>query len=140
MYVLKIRAQYVQMMIDTDNNSLHPLLSDFTYLTELPSLLYPSLPLSWIANNSKFCNGPLNFEITRFNCTLICCIILFHSTGKTHKLDSLKAILSTGSPLKPQSYDYVYKDIKKDLLLASISGNLLYKVWNNKKKKRTVQF
>ncbi|VDI51839.1 acetoacetyl-CoA synthetase [Mytilus galloprovincialis] len=42
--------------------------------------------------------------------------------GKTHKLESLKAILSTGSPLKPQSYDYVYTDIKKDLLLASISG------------------
>ncbi|KAK3084974.1 hypothetical protein FSP39_022234, partial [Pinctada imbricata] len=41
---------------------------------------------------------------------------------ETHKLTSLKMILSTGSPLKPQSYDYVYRDIKKDLLLASISG------------------
>ncbi|XP_078339308.1 acetoacetyl-CoA synthetase-like [Crassostrea virginica] len=42
--------------------------------------------------------------------------------GKTHKLKTLKMILSTGSPLKPQSYDYVYREIKKDLLLASISG------------------
>lgn len=42
--------------------------------------------------------------------------------GSTHKLTSLKAILSTGSPLKPQSYDYVYSKIKEDLLLASISG------------------
>ena len=41
---------------------------------------------------------------------------------RTHQLASLKAILSTGSPLKPNSYDYVYREIKTDLLLASISG------------------
>ncbi len=63
----------------------------------------------------------------------------------THKLDSLKvsfssltpsdcviddnlmqmflqAICSTGSPLMPHSYEYVYRDIKSDVLLASISG------------------
>jgi len=40
----------------------------------------------------------------------------------THKLTTLKAICSTGSPLKPHSYDYVYRDIKGDVLLASISG------------------
>ncbi|BFZ04719.1 hypothetical protein BsWGS_07758 [Bradybaena similaris] len=40
----------------------------------------------------------------------------------THKLQSLKAILSTGSPLKPQSFEYVYRDIKSDVLLGSISG------------------
>ena len=43
-------------------------------------------------------------------------------SGTTHKLSKLRAILSTGSPLKPQSYDYVYRDIKKDVLLGSISG------------------
>ncbi|XP_005109630.1 acetoacetyl-CoA synthetase [Aplysia californica] len=42
--------------------------------------------------------------------------------GSTHSLKTLRAILSTGSPLKPQSYDYVYRDIKSDLLLGSISG------------------
>ncbi|XP_041350326.1 acetoacetyl-CoA synthetase-like [Gigantopelta aegis] len=42
--------------------------------------------------------------------------------AQSHKLDTLKMILSTGSPLKPLSYDYVYRDIKKDLLLASITG------------------
>lgn len=47
-------------------------------------------------------------------------------SGKTHKLKTLKMILSTGSPLKPQSYDYVYREIKKDLLLASISGTHTY--------------
>ena len=37
-------------------------------------------------------------------------------------LDALRTILSTGSPLAPQSYDYVYRDVKEDVLLASISG------------------
>jgi acetoacetyl-CoA synthetase len=40
----------------------------------------------------------------------------------THKLPHLKALLSTGSPLAPESFDYVYRDIKHDLHLASISG------------------
>ena len=43
-------------------------------------------------------------------------------TVETHKLRSLHTILSTGSPLKSQSYDYVYSKIKKDVLLGSISG------------------
>ncbi|WP_114417897.1 acetoacetate--CoA ligase [Marinospirillum perlucidum] len=42
--------------------------------------------------------------------------------GKTHDLSALRAILSTGSPLSHESFDYVYRDIKEDLLLASISG------------------
>jgi acetoacetyl-CoA synthetase len=40
----------------------------------------------------------------------------------SHSLSSLRAILSTGSPLVSERFDYVYNDIKKDLLLASISG------------------
>ena len=42
--------------------------------------------------------------------------------AKTHDLSTLKAICSTGSPLSPHSYDYVYRDIKSNVLLASISG------------------
>ncbi|XP_066510995.1 acetoacetyl-CoA synthetase-like [Hoplias malabaricus] len=42
--------------------------------------------------------------------------------ANTHSLQSLHTILSTGSPLKPQSYEYVYNCIKKDVLLGSISG------------------
>ena len=38
------------------------------------------------------------------------------------KLPKLKTILSTGSPLSNDSFNYVYKNIKKDLLLGSISG------------------
>jgi acetoacetyl-CoA synthetase len=42
--------------------------------------------------------------------------------GKTHDLSVLRALLSTGSPLVPESFDYVYRSIKTDLQLASISG------------------
>ncbi|MDT8893761.1 acetoacetate--CoA ligase [Halomonas sp. I1] len=42
--------------------------------------------------------------------------------GRDHDLTSLRAILSTGSALSHESFDYVYRDIKHDLLLASISG------------------
>lgn len=41
---------------------------------------------------------------------------------KTHKLERLHTILSTGAPLTQKSYEYVYNDIKKDVLLGSISG------------------
>jgi acetoacetyl-CoA synthetase len=37
-------------------------------------------------------------------------------------LSSLKAIFSTGSPLLPESFDYVYRDVKSDVRLCSISG------------------
>jgi len=42
--------------------------------------------------------------------------------GKECKLTTLRSIYSTGSPLKPESYDYVYRDIKSDVLLGSITG------------------
>jgi len=41
---------------------------------------------------------------------------------KTHRLDSVRTITSTGSPLAPESFDFVYSGIKKDVHLASISG------------------
>jgi len=42
--------------------------------------------------------------------------------AQSHQLDSLKAILSTGSPLLPESFDYIYRDVKADVQLSSISG------------------
>jgi acetoacetyl-CoA synthetase len=44
------------------------------------------------------------------------------SPKSTHKLTTLRAIASTGSPLVPEAFDYVYREIKEDILLASISG------------------
>ena len=41
---------------------------------------------------------------------------------KSSKLDSLKTILSTGSPLSSDNFKWVYKYVKKDVLLSSISG------------------
>ncbi|WDG77514.1 acetoacetate--CoA ligase [Pseudomonas chlororaphis] len=41
---------------------------------------------------------------------------------QSHSLTSLKTLLSTGSPLSPQSFDYVYRAFKQDLCLASMSG------------------
>lgn len=40
----------------------------------------------------------------------------------SHSLSSLKSILSTGSALLPESFDYIYRDWKADVHLASISG------------------
>ena len=41
---------------------------------------------------------------------------------ESHALSSLQTMTSTGSPLVAESFDYVYRAIKKDLLLSSISG------------------
>jgi acetoacetyl-CoA synthetase len=40
----------------------------------------------------------------------------------THRLESLRAVLSTGSPLVPEGFDYVYDAVKRDVCLSSISG------------------
>ncbi|RPJ13232.1 MAG: acetoacetate--CoA ligase, partial [Desulfobacteraceae bacterium] len=42
--------------------------------------------------------------------------------GKTYDLANLRTILSTGSPLSMENFEYVYMDIKPDVQLASISG------------------
>jgi len=41
---------------------------------------------------------------------------------ESYDLTLLKAILSTGSPLSAESFEFVYRDIKADLCLSSISG------------------
>ncbi|MFI3902153.1 acetoacetate--CoA ligase [Ochrobactrum sp. S1502_03] len=42
--------------------------------------------------------------------------------GETHDLSALRTISSTGSPLSPEGFAFVYEAIKKDVHLASISG------------------
>ena len=42
--------------------------------------------------------------------------------GKDYDLSSLKTVLSTGSPLSKEDFEYVYTNIKKDLQLSSIAG------------------
>jgi acetoacetyl-CoA synthetase len=41
---------------------------------------------------------------------------------ETHRLEKLRTILSTGSPLMPEGFDYVYANMKEDVCLSSISG------------------
>ena len=45
-----------------------------------------------------------------------------HSPSRTHALGALRAILSTGSPLAEHSYEFVYRVVKEEVHLASISG------------------
>lgn len=40
----------------------------------------------------------------------------------THRLDALRVLFSTGSPLLPEGFDWVYQAVKGDVQLASISG------------------
>ena len=44
------------------------------------------------------------------------------STKNKYKLKYLKTICSTGSPLSSNGFEYIYKDIKKNIHLSSISG------------------
>jgi len=66
-----------------------------------------------------------NEEITIFG-TSAKTISAWQKAGRkpreTHSLATLKTILSTGSPLAPESFDYVYTEIKSNLCLSSISG------------------
>jgi acetoacetyl-CoA synthetase len=45
-----------------------------------------------------------------------------YAPAEHHALEKLRAILSTGSPLMPASFDFVYEHVKSDVQLASISG------------------
>ena len=42
--------------------------------------------------------------------------------GKTYDLTPLRAVLSTGSPLSVEGFEFIYAEVKEDLQLASISG------------------
>ncbi len=53
---------------------------------------------------------------------LAACEKMDQHPGADHDLTSLRTVLSTGSPLAPESFDWVYRDVKSDLQLSSISG------------------
>ncbi len=42
--------------------------------------------------------------------------------GKTYDLTPLKAVLSTGSPLSIEGFEYIYREVKENVQMASISG------------------
>ena len=45
-----------------------------------------------------------------------------YKPGREVNLEDLRMITSTGSPLAPEGFEFVYRDIKSDLCLSSISG------------------
>jgi acetoacetyl-CoA synthetase len=42
--------------------------------------------------------------------------------ARSHDLSPLRTVLSTGSPLLPEGFDWVYQRLKRDVQLASMSG------------------
>lgn len=42
--------------------------------------------------------------------------------ARTHRLTSVRTVVSTGSPLVAENYDYVYSKVKNDVFLSSFSG------------------
>jgi acetoacetyl-CoA synthetase len=42
--------------------------------------------------------------------------------GKEYDLAALKTVLSTGSPLSEESFEYIYREVKADIQLSSIAG------------------
>lgn len=53
---------------------------------------------------------------------IMACMKAGLTPGKDHDLSALRSIGSTGSPLPPEGFDYVYQQIKKDVWLCSMSG------------------
>ena len=53
---------------------------------------------------------------------LIACMNNKLEPGRKHNLKRLRAVGSTGSPLSPEGYRWVYEAVKKDILLGSVSG------------------
>ena len=41
---------------------------------------------------------------------------------RNHRLDSVRLLTSTGWPLAPEGFDFIYRSVKRELCMASISG------------------
>ncbi|MBP7273684.1 MAG: acetoacetate--CoA ligase [Saprospiraceae bacterium] len=78
---------------------------------------YPNLNVLW-----QFCEDA---KINHFGTSapfLVACMKEQIKINQQFKLRELRSIGSTGSPLPPEAFDYVYEHIKKDLWLCSMSG------------------
>ena len=93
------------------------LASDATLIVYDGSPVYPDAGALWtlaaecevtlFGTSAKFLDGCRKAELT---------------PGTSHDLGALRTITSTGSPLAPDGFAYVYEHVKADLHLASISG------------------
>ncbi len=81
------------------------------------SPFYPSHNALWKMADS------LKISIFGVSARYICaCAKSGLSPRRENDLSALCTILSTGSPLAPESFDYVYQNIQSDVMLSSISG------------------
>lgn len=53
---------------------------------------------------------------------ILSCLKAGMRPSEQYKLDELRSISSTGSTLPPEGFDWIYKEVKKDLWLVSMSG------------------
>ncbi|CAF0817572.1 unnamed protein product [Rotaria sordida] len=88
-----------------------------------PIVLYDGSPI--IPDYYRLWDLADKIGITIFGCSAryLTALEEHHITPQTHnKLEKLHTILSTGSPLHSRIFDYVYTNIKTDILLGSITG------------------
>jgi acetoacetyl-CoA synthetase len=81
------------------------------------SAAYPDLEAMWrLAEQAR---------ITHFGTSapfLTACMKAGLQPGLSHDFSALRSVGSTGAPLPPEGFDYVYHHIKRDLWLCSMSG------------------
>lgn len=111
----------------------------FFYFTTCGWMMWNWLASGWASNavlclydGSPFLNqGKILWDyvqaegITHFGVSakyLDACLKAQLNPMQTYHLEKLKVIFSTGSPLSPDGFDYVYQFVKKNINLASISG------------------
>ncbi|SDM28046.1 acetoacetyl-CoA synthetase [Franzmannia pantelleriensis] len=93
------------------------LLAGTTLVTYDGSPGYPDMDLMWRTAEAE--------RLTHFGTSarfLAECRKQQLTPGRDHDLGALRVIFSTGSPLLPEDYDWVYGDVSGDLLLGSIAG------------------
>jgi len=78
---------------------------------------YPDMDVLWdLAEKARF---------TLFGTSaayITACMGEHMAPGKRHNLSTIKVIGSTGSPLPPEGFRWVYENVKEDVWLASVSG------------------
>lgn len=78
---------------------------------------YPSLEVLWTLAEQA--------QITHFGTSapfLMACLKAGLQPGQQYDLKNLRSVSSTGSPLPPEAFSWVYRAIKTDLWLCSMSG------------------
>ncbi|QRV72766.1 AMP binding enzyme [Ceratobasidium sp. AG-Ba] len=94
-------------------------------------LLWPDFILILSRDDVPVLNGrpgrrmyPEDFKITIFGTSAkyLDQLAKGYKPRERHDLSTIRHIYSTGSPLAPQQFDYVYEHISKNVLLASITG------------------